>query len=326
MEPLLSVLILTYNQEEYIAQAIEGAVGQQCSFPFEVVVADDHSTDGTLEVCNTYRRRYPDIVRVIANESNKGLLDNYYDTLLQCRGKYVADCAGDDFWTDCGKLQRQFDILESHPGVSLTYTNYARYLQESGTFVHNCQQSRPSEQDGVRSYREHIYDLLDQHGRPFIFVGSSCFRMDAFLGMYRRYTDFFRNKAYTCEDFQLAFFLFRSGDFYYENRETVAYRILPGSASRQTDLERTFRYTYGVFCLRMEIIDRFGYDVSRCRGFVTAYLTGLLSMANRLGQREERAHLVRLCRRAGYRPSFRVRCHLLVGRSRLLSALFRRLA
>lgn len=82
MKPVVSVLIITYNQEKYIEQAILGAINQKCNFPFEIVIGEDCSSDKTLEICNHYQKIYPNNIRVIANKTNKGLLNNYFDTLL----------------------------------------------------------------------------------------------------------------------------------------------------------------------------------------------------------------------------------------------------
>ena len=322
MKPLLSVLIISYNQEEYIEQAILGAINQKCNFPFEIVIGEDCSSDKTLDICNQYQERYPDIIKVIGNKTNKGLLDNYFDTLLLCQGKYIADCAGDDFWTDEYKIQRQFDILENNSNVSLTYTNYSHYIQESNTFIHNRQLSKSEEKGRVIAYQENIYKLLNQHNYPFIFVGSSCFRKNAFLESYEQYTDYFRNTTYTCEDFQLTFFLFKAGDFYYENKETVAYRIISNTISRQLNLQKQFRYTYGVFQLRTNIISQFEFDPQKCREYITSDLIPLLSLTNLLNLKDEQKHIIQLCKNLNYQPTFRVRCHLMIGSNKMLTKLF----
>lgn len=123
-KPLVTVVILTYNQERFVGQAIESAVGQVCDFPFEVLVVDDCSTDGTAEVCRRYAERYPQTVKFVRNEKNKGLIDNYFDTLLSVETPYIADCAGDDYWCDPHKLQRQVDILEHNPEVVLVHADF----------------------------------------------------------------------------------------------------------------------------------------------------------------------------------------------------------
>ncbi len=117
--PLVSVHIVTYNQEPYVARAIEGALQQQTDFKVEIVVGEDCSTDGTREIVLRYQRQHPARVRVITSERNVGALDNSNRVLKACRGRYLAFCDGDDYWTDPHKLQKQVDFLEAHPEYSL---------------------------------------------------------------------------------------------------------------------------------------------------------------------------------------------------------------
>ena len=324
MKPVVSVLIITYNQEKYIEQAILGAINQKCNFPFEIVIGEDCSSDKTLEICNHYQKIYPNNIRVIANKTNKGLLNNYFDTLLLCQGKYIADCAGDDFWTDEYKLHRQVEILENNPNSSLTYTDYSHYLQDSNTFIHNRQtflNNKP--QKHIRTYQDDVYELLNQHEHPFIFVGTSCFRMSAFLNSYNKHTEYFRNPIYTCEDFQLTFFLLKEGDFYYEDIETTAYRIIPNTISRQKDLTKQFSYTYGAFLLRMNLMNQFKFKVSKCKEFMTIYYIPLLSLTTILNLKEEQNKIIDIYKKTNYRPTLQVRFHLLIASNKLLSKLFR---
>lgn len=112
--PFLSVVLLTYNQAPYVKFALDGILMQQTSFPFEVVVADDCSTDGTQEILKEYQEEYPDIFRLILREKNLGPTMNNYDVKKYARGKYFACLEGDDYWTDERKLQKQVDFLEEH--------------------------------------------------------------------------------------------------------------------------------------------------------------------------------------------------------------------
>jgi glycosyltransferase involved in cell wall biosynthesis len=117
--PLVSVHIITYNQEPYAARAIEGALQQQTDFEVEIVVGEDCSTDGTREIVLRYQREHPTRVRVITSGQNVGAFDNSNRVLKACRGRYLAFCDGDDYWTDPHKLQKQVDFLEAHPEYSL---------------------------------------------------------------------------------------------------------------------------------------------------------------------------------------------------------------
>lgn len=111
----LSVCLITYNHEQFIAQALDSALAQQVSFDYEIVVSDDCSTDRTREILLEYQQRQPDIIRIVSPEKNLGVNRNLAQTLQSCRGEYIALLEGDDFWTSSTKLQEQIDFLESHP-------------------------------------------------------------------------------------------------------------------------------------------------------------------------------------------------------------------
>lgn len=133
MKPKISVCMPTYNQEGYIAQAIEGVLMQK-GCDYELIIADDGSTDGTAAICRDYQHRHPDIIKIISQTSNKGVVLNTKDCLEAAEGQYIAICEGDDWWIDECKLTRQAAILDTEPDVSMVHTNWINYLQESKTF------------------------------------------------------------------------------------------------------------------------------------------------------------------------------------------------
>lgn len=125
MTPLVSVCMTTYNHEKYISQAIESVLRQRTTFSFEVVIGEDCSTDNTLAICRKYEAQHPDIVRIIASERNIGMHANYRRTIEACRGKYVAMCDGDDWFSDENKLQMQVEMLEK-TSADMCYTRSLR--------------------------------------------------------------------------------------------------------------------------------------------------------------------------------------------------------
>ncbi|UCG42192.1 MAG: glycosyltransferase family 2 protein [candidate division WOR-3 bacterium] len=113
-QPFVSVAMITYNHERYVAQAIESVLMQETAFDYEVIIGEDCSTDGTRGIVADYSRKYPGRIRPLLHERNMGLhgMNNFIATLKACRGKYVAMLEGDDYWTDSMKLQKQVDFLE----------------------------------------------------------------------------------------------------------------------------------------------------------------------------------------------------------------------
>ena len=112
---IVSVDMITYNHELYIAQAIEGVLMQKTNFKFELVIGEDCSTDTTAAVVKVYAQKYPDIIKARYNEKNLGVQENGLKTIQECTGTYMAFCEGDDYWTDPYKLQKQVDFLEANP-------------------------------------------------------------------------------------------------------------------------------------------------------------------------------------------------------------------
>lgn len=113
--PKISICIITYNQENYIKSAIEGALAQVCAVPVEIVVSDDCSTDTTPKICRDYAKNYPNIVRFVQPVENFGTNRHWVFALQQCRGDYIALCEGDDYFIDDYKLKRQYSFMEANP-------------------------------------------------------------------------------------------------------------------------------------------------------------------------------------------------------------------
>ena len=111
----VSVAITTYNHEKYIAQCIESALMQKSDFKYEIIIGEDCSTDNTRKICREYKKRYPEIIRLIEHKENVGLRKNNYSVWSSAKGKYIAYLEGDDFWTNENKLQIQVDFLEQNP-------------------------------------------------------------------------------------------------------------------------------------------------------------------------------------------------------------------
>lgn len=119
---MVSVCMITYNHERYIGDAIEGVLMQQTDFPVELIIGEDCSSDNTREIVLEYAEKYPDIIRPLLPESNLGMMKNFIKTMEAAKGKYIALCEGDDYWTDPYKLQKQVDFLEENEGYGFIGT------------------------------------------------------------------------------------------------------------------------------------------------------------------------------------------------------------
>lgn len=134
-DPLVSIRCLVYNHEPYLRQCLDGFVMQKTTFPFEAIVHDDASTDGSAAIIREYAEKYPHIIKPIyetENQYRKGRVGRIVNDAMHPNSKYVAFCEGDDYWTDPEKLQIQVDFLESHPGYTMCFHQANTILDETG--------------------------------------------------------------------------------------------------------------------------------------------------------------------------------------------------
>jgi len=134
--PLVSIRCLVYNHEPFLRQCLDGFMMQQTTFPFEAIVHDDASTDGSAAIIREYAEKYPDIIKPIYETENQyskhdGSIRRAMDAVMHPESKYIATCEGDDYWTDPNKLQIQVDFLESHPDYFVTSHDISVYNEET---------------------------------------------------------------------------------------------------------------------------------------------------------------------------------------------------
>ena len=133
IEPFVSISCITFNHSPYIRQCLDGFLSQKTNFDFEIIIHDDASTDGTSEIILEYAKMYPTkIFQLIQTENQyskglRGMMARF--TFPRCRGKYIALCEGDDFWTDENKLQKQVDFLEENNEYSMCFHNVNRLYE-----------------------------------------------------------------------------------------------------------------------------------------------------------------------------------------------------
>lgn len=121
----VSVLIVTYNHEKYIAEALDSVLMQEVDFGYEIVIGEDFSTDNTRDILIDYQRKHPDKIRLLLQEKNFGFYGkyNFILTFHACRGQYIAMLEGDDYWTSPEKLQKQVDVLDNNPDCAICFHN-----------------------------------------------------------------------------------------------------------------------------------------------------------------------------------------------------------
>lgn len=219
---MVSINCVTYNHEKYIVAAIESFLMQKTNFAFEILIYDDASTDSTAKIIKEYQAKYPDVIKPIyqtENQYSKGVNVTYFN-LNRVKGKYIANCEGDDFWVDPHKLQKQVDYMEMHPECTLC-THAAHKISPDNTPL----------RDSVRLNKgSKIFTVEDVIGR-----GGGLFPTNSMLYPAR----FVQNRPAFCEkalatDYPLTIYLALNGTVYYIDAMMSSYRVnVQGSWTRR---------------------------------------------------------------------------------------------
>ncbi len=202
MKPLVSIVCITYNHEPYLRQALDSFLMQKTTFAYEIVLAEDCSTDGTRKICEEYTAKYPDIIHYIYRDHNVGYNENEYEAMCAAKGKYIAYCEGDDYWTISDKLQKQVDFLESHSDYSVCWHRCKHHEVETGEDKNDaCGMILPNGAEGVNIDMDTYF--AGWYTQPLTMV----FRKEALdLSLYHKYKYF--------RDMHQMYYLLRNGKGY----------------------------------------------------------------------------------------------------------------
>ena len=140
--PLVSIVIPSYNRANTVSQTIESIVNQQCDFEFELIIGDDCSTDNAREVLLAYKSQYPLKIKLLFHKENMGLGANWATCVKHCRGRYIANCDNDDYWHNPQKLQLQVEFMEQNQQYGFCHTDYRIYDRTTGNITkYTCKQT-----------------------------------------------------------------------------------------------------------------------------------------------------------------------------------------
>ena len=208
----LSVCCITFQQEKYVGQMIEGILSQKTDFAYEIIIGEDCSTDSTLQIIKSYQNKFPSIIKIITSEHNVGGMKNLWRVLNDARGEFISCCEGDDYWIDESKLQSQVEFLEKNPTYSThifdCYELINEQLDENSSKVRRLNIKTGSINES--QYKKDFYFLLL----------TACFRN---LGDFE-FPNYF-NKS-TSGDALLNMMLASKGKAFVDNSKKVAvYRI-----------------------------------------------------------------------------------------------------
>lgn len=280
-ENLISVVVCTYNQQDTIGRTLESILMQQCHLPIEIVVGEDCSSDQTLSVCQKYAKEHPDKLRILANNSNKGPVKNYFDCILAARGKYIADCAGDDFWTDPQKLEKEVTILESHPEVTLVHTDWRSFDENTGKT--SPSPNRPFTSPFTDG-QQMLEAIMTQTTVPVIHLCTSLYRRSVIVEALQADDYMFRNE-FGCEDVQLSFVMAQQGVIAYLPDVTMNYSQGHESVSSSTNYEKVYRFTKQVTSLTYYIAQKYHITSPHVKTYFQQRSYAMLMCAFRLNNR-----------------------------------------
>lgn len=210
----VSVALIAYNHEKYIAQAIESVLMQKVNFDYEIIIGEDCSIDSPRDIVIDFHRRYPDKIRLILPQENLGLGGKkmYVETIQACRGQYVALLDGDDYWTCPDKLQKQVEFLDSHPECAICFHNVQKVYEEGNRKPQN---QNPANQKEISNFE----DLVQW---DFIATCSTMYRR----GLVDAIPDWFYTLL--CGDWILHILNAQYGSIGYINQVMGVYRIHGG--------------------------------------------------------------------------------------------------
>ena len=226
-EIMFSVVVITYNQEEYIAQTLDSILNQEHDYRYEIVIGEDCSTDNTKKIIEEYVSQYPEIIKPLYNNPNKGLINNYFNVINHCQGKYIMECAGDDYWLP-GKVKTQIEYMENHPDVGMCYGK-AKFWSEN-----------------KQKYEKKLFGSDIECFEKLLTTGNKVPALTVCLRkkLVERYVNEIQpqEKNWLMEDYPMWLWFSHECKVKFFNEVTAVYRALENSASHSVDVEKQFRF------------------------------------------------------------------------------------
>lgn len=300
----VSVLVLCYNQRASIERALDSVLGQHTDFDVEVIAGDDCSTDGTAETVRRYAERYPERVRVITGRENVGLVENYRRCLKAARGEYIADCAGDDFWTDADRLQTLTGMLESDRTVSAVFSDYE--IMENGTSRTAPAYGADPESDRIAGAEVTAGALNHVKSLPF-FLSAGIYRRSA-VGN----PDELFGRGWLCEDVAVEAAIGKSGDVLIYHKPTVSYTIGEETVSNSRDAARMARFYLADLKMTAELAPKYGMGQEWLGEYFDAKISYAVTLAWRSGGKVGTSEIEEAMAAWSLRPGIRSRIRMTI--------------
>lgn len=247
----ISVAIITYNQQDTIAQTLDSILCQKGDFDLEVVVGEDYSKDNTPIICREYADRYPDQIVLLQEGHNLGIMRNFANTINHCTGDLIGICAGDDYWCDEYKLQKQLDYLTAHPECGVCTTGGYRYLVRRDEMIPGIAPIQPIEDGNVSKH----YFSESYPGGVYAMPLSMVFKREIL-----QHIDFdvFVERGFPVEDYPMQAIMAMHTRWGHIDDMTVVYRVYTESATFISyDHPKYMQYHHGLMEIRRYLRDKF---------------------------------------------------------------------
>lgn len=291
--PAVSVLILTYNQEGSIARAIESVLGQKTDFPFEIVIGEDGSADGTRAVCEQYARQHPQIITLLPSAPNKGIVRNYFDAFRAAKGTYISDCAGDDCWVDSSRMQMQKDFMDSHPDVAIHFGAW-RNVDMGGLPV-DYGLPMYAYQEGIADGRS-VLERFITHRLPIV-LSTALYRRKLLAEALEATPGMIENEAFGCEDLPVCAALLNSGSAACSPTVMLDYNVgNPDSITAATNRHRAFEFHFRALDCRLRLAQFYGVELKGMEPYLREQVRYMLSLAWQLRDRSLARRVANLVR------------------------------
>lgn len=282
--PVVSVVMIAYNKEAYIADAIKGVVKQRFDAPFELLVLDDCSTDSTAAIIREWQGRYPEVVRYIRNERNLGLQRNYLEAFRHCRGRYMAICDADDYWCYRGKLKCMVRYMDTHPDCAISFHRVINYYEASGEKSFSNPATPADTTMNELSRSNYITNLSVMYRRGLVDLT----RLPGWIA-FDRSPDYAMHALYA-----------RHGYIHFFKRPMGVYRKTAGSAWSMTERYRQLKMSLTV---RQRLVEEFDGNEAVCEGLTDSIRAIVKSMSACAATAGECAEAMELCSDYGVEPT-----------------------
>ncbi|MCJ7934328.1 MAG: glycosyltransferase [Chryseobacterium sp.] len=234
MNPEVSVIMLTYNHAPYLKQAIEGVLAQKTNFPFELIICNDNSPDHSDAIISEYAARFPDRIRYFNHKNNIGFVENQRFAFNQAKGKYIAYCEGDDYWTDLEKLQFQHDFLETHSEYVMVTARNLLFHQDEQTMTDDGKNHMFKDQEYIDFTRDSFF--VQRPTQTFTYlIRRKCMDLK-WIDVYPNYRDLY-----------YFYHVLEFGKGRSFNKVVGVYRLHSGGVFSSLEIENKYRTSIGIF-------------------------------------------------------------------------------